>query len=124
MKVQSTKELASFPLLKKIAKWFLHLKADIAIHPLVYTQEIDQLSFPVEPCVKEDEDIPLLSTVYVLGFPLGLGVQKSISPIAKKLQTASKVISVDNPEINPDLKYMLLDQAIAQVVSVFADRRL
>ena len=54
----------------------------------------------------------LLTDVIVLGFPLGIGVQKSISPIAKKTQIASNVTTL--PEIDPNLRFYLLDQALAQ----------
>lgn len=95
------------------AKWFYHPKADIAIHPLAYPgTTIYQLSIPIESPPKADNKISLLSTVYVLGFPLGLGVQEKISPMAKKVQIASDLLSI--PDINPDLKYILLDQALSQ----------
>lgn len=98
------------------AKWFLHPTADVAIHPLAGSPAgVDHLSFPLDSCAKTDQRIPLLSTVYALGFPLGLGIHESINPIAKKAQTASNYLSIYNkPEINPDLKYLLLDQALSQ----------
>ena len=97
------------------AKWFFHPTADVAIHPLAYTREVAHLSLPMDFCSETDRKISLLSTVYALGFPLGLGVDESINPIAKKVQTASGYLSIHNqPQIDPNLKYLLLDQALSQ----------
>jgi S1-C subfamily serine protease len=96
------------------AKWFFHeSNADIAIHPICYSQrEVDHLSISDDMILKDDKAIPLLSTVYIVGFPLGLGVKDILSPIAKKVQIASRPIS--SGENNTKLKFILLDQALAQ----------
>ncbi len=95
------------------AKWFFSKDADIAIHPICYPQGgVEQLSIPDEMILKGDKAIPLLSTVYVVGFPLGYGAKDILSPIAKKVQIASMPISL--VENNTNLKSILLDQALAQ----------
>lgn len=96
------------------AKWFHHPKADISIHPLCYSATLDQLPIDESLFPKQNEDIPLLTPAYILGFPLGQGVQENLSPLAKKTQIASRITSVDIPIISPELQFILLDQALAQ----------
>lgn len=62
--------------------------------------------------LKGDKAIPLLSTVYVVGFQLGYGAKDILNPIAKKVQIASMPMSL--VENNTNLKSILLDQALAQ----------
>lgn len=95
-------------------KWFFHSSADIAIHPLLFPQKVDHDAILSNDIPKNDEEIPLLSTVYVLGFPKGLGVRERLSPIAKKAQVASAITSLETLNIRRDLKFILLDQALAQ----------
>lgn len=110
----------SFQLIRKSslfknANWFNHPIADISIHPIVYpTQKLDALHFNTNDISRNDIKIELLTDVIILGFPLGLGVHESISPIAKKTQIASNITTIDLPEISPSLKFYLLDQALAQ----------
>ncbi|MBO1225486.1 MAG: trypsin-like peptidase domain-containing protein [Candidatus Scalindua sediminis] len=109
----------SFDILKKSpiingAKWFYHPIADIALHPIAYPMKVDQLAIRTIDIPKDEIKIKLLSNVYILGFPLGLGVHESISPIAKKTQIASNITTIEHPNISPELKFYLLDQALAQ----------
>lgn len=110
----------SFQLIRKSsifknANWFNHPIADISIHPIAYpTEKLDALHFNTNDISKNDIKIDLLTDVIILGFPLGLGVHESISPIAKKTQIASNITTIDLPEISPSLKFYLLDQALAQ----------
>lgn len=96
------------------AKWFHHPKADISIHPLCYSATLDQLSINEKLFPKQGKDIPLLTAAYILGFPLGQGVQENLSPLAKKTQIASRTTSVDVTNISPELQFILLDQALAK----------
>ncbi len=90
-------------------RWFLHPSADIAIHPVQIQQELNHTFYPSDAIPKNDLKIPLLSSVYVLGFPLGLGVNESLNPIAKKAQVASETILMKSLG-----KIILFDEAIAQ----------
>ncbi len=107
--IQRTKTLSG-------AKWFFHPIADIAAHPIGYPKgvTIDLLAIKSSDCPKIDKKIALLSSVYVLGFPLGIGAQNAISPVAKKTHVASNVTSLSDPKIDPTLKWLLLDEALAQ----------
>jgi len=98
------------------ARWFHHPKADISVHPLAFidpklidVRSIDETVFP-----KQKTNIPLLTTAYILGFPKYQGVQENLSPLAKKAEIASKITSVNDPSVPPELKYIFLDQALAQ----------
>lgn len=95
-------------------QWFHHPKADISIHPLFFPKTTDQLHITDKFFPKKDKHIPLLTPAYVLGFPMGLGVQDKLSPLAKKTQIASRITSVNHPNISPELQFILLDQALAQ----------
>ncbi len=64
------------------AKWFVHPSADIALHPIVSPQKIDHDHIPSNEIPKTDEPISLLSTMYVVGFPFGLGVHDRLNPVA------------------------------------------
>lgn len=96
------------------AKWFFHPSADIAVHPIVSPQKIDHAHFPLSEITKTDEPISLLSTVYVVGFPFGLGVNDRLNPVAKKAQVGSTITSLEALNMRRDLKFLLLDQALAQ----------
>lgn len=101
--------------MNKKVKWFYHPIADIALHPMGYpTNKIDQLAINSKDISTDIVTVKLLSNVYILGFPLGLGVHEIISPIAKKTQIASNFTTIVNSNLNPDLKFYLLDQALAQ----------
>lgn len=107
-------QLLSRALIIKNAKWFKHPQADIAIHAMAYPEKVDALAVRTTDISKEDRELKLLSNVYILGFPFGLGLHNNISPIAKQAQIASNITSINNSNLNPNLKFYLLDQAIAQ----------
>lgn len=86
------------------AKWFFHPSADIAIHPLAYHKKVDHVNFISENCPKKNKKLPLLSKVYVLGFPQGLGIGEVLSPLAKAVRIAGQ----------PDHNFIFLDQALCQ----------
>jgi len=95
--------------------WFSHPSADVAVCPILFEQKVDHSHFPSEAIPRIDEPMPLLSTVYVLGFPQGLGVGNRLTPIAKKAQIASAVTSLEALDIKyRGIKFVLLDQALAQ----------
>lgn len=96
------------------ATWFHHPMADISVHPLCYPAHFDQTPIDESLFPKGDTDVPLLTSAYILGFPLGQGVRDILSPLAKETQIASRLTSVDNPIVSPDLRFLLLDQALAQ----------
>ncbi len=100
------------------AKWFFHPLADVAVHPIVYPNpvlKVDHPAFPTDMLPRTDPETPLLSTVYALGFPAGLGVLDRLEPVAKKAQVASGITHIRiSQDISPDLKFILLDQALAQ----------
>lgn len=98
----------------KGARWFHHPKADISVHPMAYPGHFDALAIGEELYPKKDTEIPLLTPAYVVGFPMGLGAQEKLSPIAKGTQIASRMTSIDVPSISPDIHFILLDQALAQ----------
>lgn len=101
------------PIINK-ARWFYHPTADIALHPIAYTLKPDQLAIPKELIREEEIKIKLLTDVIVLGFPLGQGIHDVLTPIAKMAKIASDITPLDFPDINPKLKFYLLDQALAQ----------
>ena len=103
--------LTQTPLIRG-AKWFRHRAADIAIHPIAYPRDAKHSAFPSTDLSEVDPATPLLSTVWVLGFPLGLGTDGTLNPIAKKAQVASQVMHL--PGFDPTLKFILLDEALAQ----------
>jgi hypothetical protein len=69
---------------------------------------------PTELIEKTIFKIPLLSNVYIVGFPLGLGIQDRLEPLAKKVQTASGITSFENQYLRSDFKLIFLDQDVAQ----------
>lgn len=95
------------------AKWFSHPQADITLHPIVYpTTKIDQLHISTKEIIKEDKVLNLLTDIIILGFPLGLGVNKTLNPIANMAHVASDIITIDDPNIDPTLRFYLLDQPL------------
>jgi hypothetical protein len=98
----------------KGTRWFHHPKADISVHPMAYPEQFELLAIGEDLFPKKDTETPLLTLAYVLGFPMGLGVQDKLSPIAKGTQIASRATSIDRPGISPDLQFILLDQALVQ----------
>lgn len=101
----------------KGAQWFYHPKADVALYPMVFQGAVDQLSIDTQDEIlfpKKDFEVELLKSAYIVGFPMGYGVQERLSPIAKEAKIASRVISINDPNVSPDLRFILLDQALAQ----------
>ncbi|MBU0477454.1 serine protease [bacterium] len=98
----------------KGAHWFHHPKADISVHPVAYNNSFDILAISEDLYPKQATEIILLNSAYIVGFPLGLGVLEKLSPVAKEAKVASKLTSIDNPSISPDLHFILLDQALSQ----------
>ncbi len=97
------------------AHWFHHPKADLSIHPMGYPAGgVDASGIPENFYPKADIDVMPLNPVYVVGFPLGLGVLDKLSPIAKEAKIASRLTSIDDPSIPRDLHFYLLDQALSQ----------
>ncbi len=97
------------------AKWFFHPAADVAIHPFGFTGKVKpKHSFVGEHTfIAEGERLPLGTKIYVLGFPLSLGVGDILSPLSKKAEIASWITTIDDPDINPNLKFILLDEDLA-----------
>lgn len=99
----------------KGARWFHHPKADISIHPIAYpTKDVEVLAIPEDLFPKKEQDVKLLNSVYIVGFPMGLGVLDKLSPVAKEAKIASKLTSIADPNIPKDLHFYLLDQALSQ----------
>lgn len=98
----------------KGARWFHHPKVDLSIHPMAYPSSTATLSIPEELFPRKDSDLPLLSPAYVLGFPMGQGAIDKLTPIAKGTQIASRETSLDITTISPEIRFILLDQALAQ----------
>lgn len=97
------------------AKWFFHPAADVAIHPFGFTGKAKpKHSFVGENMfITEDKRLPLGTKIYVLGFPLSLGVGDILSPLSKKAEIASWITTIDDPDINPNLKFIILDEGLA-----------
>lgn len=96
------------------SKWFFHPSADMAIHPFIFTEKPEHKYVQKSLFWTEDEVIPLGTKVCVLGFPLNLGVKDILSPILKKAEIASWKITVEDPYLDPNLKFILLDEDLAQ----------
>lgn len=96
------------------SKWFFHPSEDIAIHPFGFSEKSEHILVPNEMFETKDEVIPLGTKVYILGFPLNLGIHDILSPISKKAEIASWITTIDNPGIKPTSKFILLDEALAQ----------
>jgi len=99
------------------SKWFYHKTADLAIHPIASIKEISSIrSIPSRRLYKESDNMKfdLLSKCYIIGFPLGLGLGEIISPLAKEARISSGITNIDREDFNPVLKFILLDEALAQ----------
>jgi hypothetical protein len=106
-------ELDTIHRLNPQSRWFFHSVADIAIHPYAYPrdQRFGNLDYP-ESFISTNE-LPLLTPVVALGFPLNLGTYGSrISPVVTACETSSWQTLI--PGERPDLLFMLLDKALAQ----------
>ncbi len=95
------------------SRWFFHPSADIRVHPFGFTEKAEHVLVPDELFADKDEVIPLGTKVCILGFPLNLGVKDILSPISKKAEIASWITTIDNPKLQPNLKFILLDEDLA-----------
>ncbi|MDP8234082.1 MAG: serine protease [Candidatus Saelkia tenebricola] len=95
------------------SKWFFHTFADIAVHPFGFTEKTEHILVPEELFIKKNEVASLGTKVYVLGFPLNLGLHDTLSPISKKAEIASWITTIDYPNIRLDAKFILLDEDLA-----------
>ena len=101
----------------KGASWFNHPDSniDIAVHPIVYSnKDIDIIAIPESIYQKKEISIKLLNTVYIFGFPLGLGIIDKISPIAKEAKVASRITTINASNIPKNNYYYLLDEALSK----------
>lgn len=96
------------------AMWFFHPSADIAVHPFGFAEKADHILISEEIFADEKEKINLLTKASVLGYPFGLGINDVLSPLAKRTEIASWVTTIDNPVMRKDLKFILLDDDLAQ----------
>lgn len=95
------------------SKWFIHPRADIAVHPFGVTEKADHVVVS-QKLYWDNPSGDLLGTkVYIFGFPLNLGVKEVLSPISKKAELASSLTTIDAPNISPDVKFLLLDEDLA-----------
>jgi len=95
------------------AKWFFHPLADIAIHPFGFSEKSDHVLISEKVYWDSKKEISLGREVYILGYPMFLGVGDILSPIAKEAKVASWVTSIDRPNINKELVFILLDEDLA-----------
>lgn len=95
-------------------KWSYHPSADIAIHPFGIKDEMNIAVLGASTFLTSEISVPLLTDSYIFGFPLGQGITSMISPIAQQAHIASWITTVNRPTIPKELKFILLDQALAQ----------
>jgi hypothetical protein len=62
----------------------------------------------------KDNPISIGTEIYILGFPLQLGITDTLSPLSKKAETASSFTSISNTYLSSDLLLILLDQGLSQ----------
>ena len=111
----------------KGAKWFQHTSADVAVHPLPEGtwQNAGYMILDETAFWPETTTASVMEPVYLHGFPLGIGAQAGeFLPVAKTMHVASWMTSLPEPSISPALKFILVDEPIAQGYSgapVFAE---
>lgn len=99
----------------KDSKWFFHPSADIAIHPFGFTQKSGHMIVPQKIYWDfNSQTMPIGTKVYILGYPLSLGIAEKLSPLSKKAEISSSLTSIYDPAIDPNLLFVLLDQDLAQ----------
>ena len=117
------------------SRWFLHDSADVAIHPMWRPAQIEMdlvsvrtisttTNEPQKGATTNEPQKPatpqkpvMLDSVYAIGFPFGLGVGESLSPIAKECKIASlkQELSLrDDNGLPISGGFIILDQALAQ----------
>jgi hypothetical protein len=94
------------------ARWFLHPKADVAVHPYWRPDGMTIANSDLAEHMISTNQFDLLSPVCALGFPVNLGTtDHKISPIATECKISSWVTTVPNI---PGLNFIVLDKALAQ----------
>lgn len=96
------------------SQWFFHPSTDIAIHPFGFTEKSKHSLLSEELFCDKNDPISIGTGIYILGFPLHLGITDILSPLSKKAETASSFTSISNTHLSPELLFILLDQGIAQ----------
>lgn len=105
---------------KPSSRWFLHDTADVAIHPMWRPIEVEMVFSSITDANPQTNVVykpSILESVYAIGFPLGLGVGESLSPIAKECKIASLKQELKGQAENGipiSGTFILLDQALAQ----------
>jgi S1-C subfamily serine protease len=94
------------------ARWFLHPKADVALHPYWRPPDLDIANTDLREEILRTNAVELLSPVCAVGFPLLLGVGHKISPILTQCQVASWLTAM--PSESADVSFILLDKPLAQ----------
>ena len=95
------------------AQWFFHPSADIAVHSFGFSEKSDHMLIPEKIYWNTEKEISLGREVYILGYPMFLGVDNFLSPIAKGAKVASWFTSIDRPNIDKELVFILLDEDLA-----------
>lgn len=100
----------------KKSRWFYHPNADIAIHPFGISRDNTEIKYIDENLFASDSDeIPIGSKVVILGYPLSLGINDyGVSPLCKNTEIGSWITTINIPGSNPNLKFILLDDSLAQ----------
>jgi len=95
------------------SRWFYHPLADIAVHPFGFSEKADHILISEKVYWNSEKEISLGREVCILGYPLLLGIDKLLSPLAKKAEVASWLTSIDRPGLNKELVFILLDEDLA-----------
>ena len=95
------------------AKWFFHPTADIALHPYAHSATADFGNKDIPDTFLSTNQLPLLTPVVAIGFPLNLGTMgPKLTPIATACETSCWTTTL--PGERPELEFLLLDKALAQ----------
>lgn len=92
--------------------WFLHPSTDVAVLPYYRPTTLDVDAVDTPEGWAQTNRPALLSPVFAIGFPMGLGVGETIEPVAKRCQISGPSITLDDNTNAPP--YLLLDEALAQ----------
>jgi hypothetical protein len=95
------------------SRWFYHPLADIAIHPFGFSEKADHILISEKMYWDSEKEISLGREVWILGYPLLLGIDKLLSPLLKKAEIASWLTSIDRPGLDKELVFILLDEDLA-----------
>jgi len=94
--------------------WFIHPKADIAVHPFGFPSQSAHINIPEDMMMKIDEYLPLLTKVFIVGFPLSLGTLDRLSPIAKRTDISSWRTKIRHPGVDSEVEHIILGDGLAQ----------